>query len=232
MGKKVTAIVLTGGNQDKKLLDKCLKSLSWCNEIIKVEGKTGGFSEWRNEGFKKANSDWILYVDSDEEVSPPLRVEILNAIRYTLYPAYAIPRRNIIFGKEFKHGGQWPDYVKRLFLRSKFKGWEGELHEEPVFSGSLGHLKNSLIHHKDISISQMVEKTNEWSEIEAKLMFEAGHPKMNFIRFFTAGFREFWLRMIKQMAFLDGKEGVIYAIYQVYSRLISYAKLWEKQQKQ
>ncbi|KKR85027.1 MAG: hypothetical protein UU32_C0042G0010, partial [Candidatus Woesebacteria bacterium GW2011_GWB1_41_10] len=51
-----------------------------------------------------------------------------------------------------------------------------------------------------------------------------------FFRFFTAGLREFWLRMIKQMAFLDGKEGTIYAIYQVYSRLISYAKLWEKQQ--
>jgi len=42
-------------------------------------------------------------------------------------------------------------------------------------------------------------------------------------------FREFWLRMIKQMAFLDGSEGIIYAIYQVYSRFISYAKLWEMQ---
>jgi len=35
--------------------------------------------------------------------------------------------------------------------------------------------------------------------------------------------------MIKQAAFLDGVEGIIYGIYQVYSRLISYAKLWELQ---
>lgn len=231
MGKKVTATILIGGNPDKKLLEKCLKSVSWCDEIIKVEGKTGGFSEWRNAGFKKANRDWILYVDSDEEVSSALRAEIVSSIRYPVsgVVAYAIPRRNFIFNKEFKHGGLWPDYVKRLFQRSKFRGWKGELHEEPIYEGEMGHLKNPLIHHKDISISQMVEKTNEWSEIEAKLMFEAGHPRMNIFRFFTAAFREFWLRMIEQMAFLDGKEGVIYAVYQVYSRLISYAKLWEKQ---
>jgi hypothetical protein len=77
----------------------------------------------------------------------------------------------------------------------------------------------------------MVEKTNDWSEIEARLMFEARHPKMNIFRFFTAGFREFWHRMIIQTAFLDGTEGVIYALYQVFSRLISYSKLWELQLK-
>ena len=75
----------------------------------------------------------------------------------------------------------------------------------------------------------MVDKTNKCSVIEAKLMFEAGHPPMNIPRFMTAMFREFWLRMIRQTAFLDGSVGIIYALYQVYSRFISYAKLWEMQ---
>ena len=75
----------------------------------------------------------------------------------------------------------------------------------------------------------MIDKTNEWSEIEAGLMFGAHHPKMNTLRFFSAGFREFWLRMIVQAAFLDGTEGIIYGSYQVFSRLISYSKLWEMQ---
>ena len=75
----------------------------------------------------------------------------------------------------------------------------------------------------------MVDKTNEWSEIEAKLMYDAHHPKMNMFRFASAGFREFWKRMILQVAFLDGTEGVIYGMYQVFSRLISYSKLWEMQ---
>jgi len=78
----------------------------------------------------------------------------------------------------------------------------------------------------------MVEKTNRWSEIEAKLMFDSNHPPMNFIRFTTAGLREFWKRFIVEKAFLDGKLGVIYGIYQIYSKLISYSKLWEMQIKE
>ncbi len=60
-------------------------------------------------------------------------------------------------------------------------------------------------------------------------MFNAGHPKMNIPRFVSAMWREFFYRMIRKLAFLDGPKGIIMAIYQVYSRFISYAKLWELQ---
>lgn len=232
--RKISAVVLVGGDFDKHLLKKCLDSLFWVDEIIKVDTKPirGGFSEWRNEGAKRAKGDWIFYVDSDEEIPHDLcrEIELIINNSELKIGSYAIPRRNFIFRKEFRYGGLYPDYQKRLFLKSAFKKWEGKLHEEPRFEGKLGHLKNAMIHHKNLTISEMLAKTNEWSEIEAQLMFEANHPPMNALRFFSAGFREFWKRMIVQMAFLDGKEGIIYAIYQVYSRLISYAKLWEKQQ--
>ncbi len=230
---KVSAIVLIGGKYSQELLKKCLNSVAWADEVIEVETDKlkGSFADWRNLGAKKANSDWLLYVDSDEQVIPELKKEILFGIQYLAsgISAYAIPRRNFIFGKEFKHSGQYPDYVKRLFKKDKFNKWTGDLHEEPEFEGELGRLKNPLIHNKHDNLSDMVAKTNEWSEIEAKLMYQANHPKMNIIRFFSAMTREFWLRMIKQTAFLDGVEGVIYAIYQVFSKSISYAKLWEIQ---
>jgi hypothetical protein len=63
-------------------------------------------------------------------------------------------------------------------------------------------------------------------------MFDSGHPKMNQPRFFSAMFRELWLRIVKNRAYLDGSEGIIYALYQVYSKFISYAKLWEMQLKE
>jgi hypothetical protein len=77
----------------------------------------------------------------------------------------------------------------------------------------------------------MMEKTNQWSDYEAKLMFEAKHPPMTVLRFFTAMGREFWYRMIVKLGFLDGRQGISMAMYQVYSRFVSYAKLWELQQK-
>src|SRR4030042_1537977 len=145
------------------------------------------------------------------------------------YSSFAIPRRNIILGRVMKHGGWWPDHVKRLFRREKLNKWTGKLHEEPQFEGDMGYLKNALIHVKENNLSEMMEKTNRWSEIEANLMYKAGHPKMNAVRFASAMFREFWLRMIKNCGFLDGSEGIIFSLYQVWSKFISYAKLWEIQ---
>lgn len=228
---KVSVVILIGGKVDKDLLKKCLGSVSWADEVIKVESDKikGGFAEWRNWGAKKAKGEWILYVDTDEQVTLALRDEIKNISGE--FNAYAVPRRNFIFGKEFKFSGQYPDYQKRLFKKSELIKWEGDLHEEPRFNGSLGYLKNPLIHIKHNNLNDMVSKTNKRSEIEAILMFEAGHPPMNILRFISAMVREFWLRMIIQLAFLDGGEGIIYALYQVFSRFVSYAKLWELQLK-
>lgn len=254
MEVKISAIVLA--KNEEEAIGECLESLSWVDEAILVDtGSTdktieiaekhkakvvntesGGYSQWRNRGAKEAAGVWILYIDADERVTPLLRKEIKeliseNPVTKGIY-AFAIPRRNFVFKKELKHGGWYPDYVKRLFYNKEFTGWAGDLHEEPKFSGSIGHLKNALIHLKENSLEEMVEKTNKWSDIEAKLMFEANHPPMNIPRFMTAMFREFWHRMIRGLAFLDGPVGIIFALYQVYSRFISYAKLWELQQKE
>ena len=225
----ISAIIIKGDKIDEGLYKKCLRSVEWCNETVIVPGVNGTFSEYRNEGAKKAKSDWLLYVDTDEEVTPELKDQILKVVQSDEFSAYAFPRRNFIFGKEFKHGGMWPDFVLRLIKKDKLEKWEGDLHEQPKIKGEICHLKEPLIHHKHKDLSEMVDKTNEWSEVEARLMFNAKHPPMNIFRFASAAAREFWHRMIIQLAFLDGTEGVIYALYQVYSRLISYSKLWEMQ---
>ena len=232
MGQKlISAVIIYASDCDKKLLDQAKKSVSWCDETVLINGVKGSFDDWRNEGLKKAKGDWILYLDSDEEVTPNLHKEIELKVKSEklIIGVYAIPRRNFIFGKEFKYSGQYPDYQKRLFKKENIKKWTGIVHEEPDYKGVLGHLDNPMIHKKNMTISQMIEKTNIWSEIEAQLMFDAKHPPMDIWRFSSAGLREFNLRFIKQKAFLDGKEGIIYGIYQIYSKLISYSKLWEKQ---
>ena len=244
----ITAIIIA--LNEEKLLSTCLKSLDWADEIIVIDtGSTDktdqiakkhkarvveytsgkSFSDWRNKGLKEAKGDWVFYIDADETVSGALAKEIQRAINSSEYSWYAIPRSNIIFGREFRYGGWWPDYVKRLFSKNYISGWSGNLHEEPSTKGKMGYLTNHLLHNKHETISEMVEKTNSWSEIEGKLMFDANHPPMNVWRFSTAMFREFWYRMVVKLAFLDGREGIIMAIYQVYSRFCSYAKLWELQ---
>lgn len=254
---KLTVIIIA--KNEETMLPGLLKTLEWVykndaevllvdtgstDQTIKiaekfgariVEYKTGkNFSDWRNKGAREAKGDWILYLDADERVTKELEEEILqisHQVRDDNFTAYAIPRINIVLGKKLMHGGFYPDYQKRFFLNNQFEMWTGELHEEPLFGGELGHLKNPMIHEKHETLSEMVEKTNKWSNIEGQLMFDAGHPPMNIVRFTTAMLREFWKRMIVGQAFLDGKVGIIFAIYQVFSRFVSYAKLWELQLK-
>ena len=247
---KITAAIIT--KNEEKMLPGCLKTLDWVGETVlidtgstdktveiakkhkvKVVNFTKGknFSDWRNKALKEVNTDWIFYIDADERVPKKLKKEILGKINSSEFSVFAIPRLNIILGKEMRHGGWWPDYVERIFKTKDLNKWEGELHERPSYKGKLKHLENYLIHDKHETFSEMVEKTNNWSAVEAKLMLDANHPPMNMVRFISAMFREFWHRMIIKKAFLDGTEGIIFAIYQVFSRFASYAKLWEIQQK-
>ncbi|MGA3291886.1 MAG: hypothetical protein ABSC49_01925 [Candidatus Microgenomates bacterium] len=230
---KVSAIVLVGRSTDKNLLEKCLNSLSWTDEIVKIntENVPGNFADWRNEGAKRAKGEWLFYVDTDEEVTLKLKEIILQVIGSNEFSGYAISRRNIFLGHEMHWGGWYPDFVLRLIRKDKLKAWKGELHEQPEIVGTICHLKEPLIHRSHRSLTEMVEKTNKWSEIEAKLLYDSGHPKMNIFRFFTAGFREAWYRGVVHLGFLDGTVGVIEIVYQTYSRLITYSKLWELQLK-
>lgn len=246
---KISTIILARNYED--LIKDCFDSVSWADEIVLLDtGSTdktpkiaksfgvkvikappGDFSHWRNFVTEKAAGDWLLYVDADERVTPDLKKEILVAVKDPGFEAYAIPRRNILLGRKMNYGGWWPDYVLRLIKKEALVAWEGELHEQPRIRGAVGKLKNPLVHITHRSLEEMVDKTNRWSEIEAELLFKSGHPKMTWWRFLSVMAREFWYRGIKKAGFLDGTVGWIEIIYQMYSRFITYGKLWEMQKR-
>lgn len=248
----VSAIVIA--RNEEKHIKNCLQALEWVGEIIVIDNDSsddtsriakrmgakvfeyrkiaseGNFSKIREFAVEKTQGDWLLFVDADEKVSLKLRSEIERRIlEETKYSGYAIPRRNILLGHEMHWGGWWPDYVLRLIKKDKLKGYRGELHEQPVMDGEIGKLENPLVHTTHESLSEMIEKTNKWSEIEAKLMYDAKHPPMNIVRFMTAMFREFWYRAILKLGFLDGVIGIVEIMYQMFSRFVSYSKLYEMQ---
>jgi len=247
---KISVIIIGKNAQD--LVKDCLLSVKWADEIIYLDGgstdrtleivkdfkvkvkkqkeKKMDFAAWHNQGIKESKGEWIFYLDTDERVTPELKKEILEKINSSEnFAAYAIPRRNILLGKEMRFGGWWPDYQIRLFKRKFFKSWKGKLHERPVFEGELGYLKSPMLHLTHRDLSSMVEKTNQWSEIEADLLYKSGHPPMTWWRFLTAMGRELWQRGVKLQGWRDGTVGWIEIIYQMFSRFITYAKLWEKQ---
>ncbi len=245
---KLSAIILT--EDEEANISECLKSVSFADEKIVVDAgssdktvevakKEGAsvfvnpfvdFAKQRDFALSVAKGDWLLYIDADERVTTELKEEILKQINLKdTFSAFDIPRKNIrLGGKLMKFGGWWPDYVTRLFRRKDLSGWYGEVHESPKVEGEVGKLVNPFLHYGR-DLNRIVLKTADWSGVEAKLLFEAGHPPVTWWRLAKISCSEFWNRFIILQGFRDGTPGLIEAIYQSFSRFITYARLWELQ---
>lgn len=245
---KISIVVLTKNEESQ--ISECLKSVKWANEIIVVDSgstdktleiakkykakiftdKGDDFSVKRSLGLEKAGGEWILYVDADERVTPKLREEIESGImNHELeISVYKIPRKNFYFGNH-----QWPyiEKTERLFKKNALKGWRGQIHESPIVDGQVGELQNFLLHYTHCDLSSMVEKTIEWSKIEAKLRFEAGHPPVVWWRFPRVMLTEFCRSYIGQKGWKAGAVGIIESFYQAFSIFVTYVRLWEMQNK-
>lgn len=242
---KITAIIIA--KDEENLIGDCLESVKFCDEIIVVDNnskdktveiskksgatvystKTDKFSSMRNLGFSKAKGEWVLYIDADERISPELALEIKSVINKNRdLSAYRLRRKNFYYGNH-----EWPyvEHLERLFKKKDLKEWKGDLHESPVFEGKLGELKNFLVHYSHRNLSQMVRKTIEWSEKEAQLRYDAGHPKMTWWRFPRVMLSAFFDSYFRQEGWKAGTIGIIESMYQAFSMFVTYAKLWELQ---
>lgn len=206
--------------------DKTLSlARKYAHKIIKSESYN--FSNWRNDGAKVATGEWLLYLDSDERITPKLATEINNAINQTDYAAFTISRYEVFLGKHLNH---WPDpRVLRLIKKSALKSWQGKLHEQPSIEGKIGELNEQLVHLSHKNIDEKLSGTIKWSKLEAEMLFRSGHPPMKGWRFARIMLTEFWDRAVKQRLLLDGIEGWIEVIYQMFSRFLTYERLWEMQ---
>ena len=244
---KLSAVILT--KNEEEMIKDCLESVRFVDEIIIIDANSSdktreiaqkytpniyiypppGFADHRNFGLEKSHWQWILYLDADERVTPGLKREVLNLVNSnTDSNGFFVKRDNFYLGKK------WPsqDKIQRLFRKEKFIKWLGELHETPQIKGGYGILENPLIHITHRNLSQMLKKTIEWSSIEAKLRFDAHHPKVTWWRLLRVMTTEFWNYYVKQRGFRAGTVGIIESLYQSFSIFITYVKLYELQIKQ
>lgn len=244
----ISAIIIA--KDEENMISTCLESVKWADEIVVVDNgstdKTSqiakkytnkvyswsgdGFSALRNYAISKSSGEWVLFVDTDERVLVPLRDEILKLVKDGNYSAYAISRRNIVFGVEQKYGPFWPDWVTRLIKKDAFQGYIGAVHEYPKINGKLGYTKNSLLHLTHRNIDHIVLKSLNWSVIDANLRLEANHPKMSGWRFIRVFILELISQCIKKKGFFSGTIGVMDSLLQTFSLVITYVRLWQLQQ--
>jgi len=246
---KISGIIIA--RNEEEMIGEALDSLDFCDEIILVDNgstdktkeiaekkgakifeiQTNDFSQLRNFGLSKAGSDWVLYLDADERINDELKDAIKKVIAENPETsAFLLKRKNYYFGKH-----EWPyiEKMERLFKKEKLKGWQGKLHESPIFEGETGRIDNGFIlHFTHRDLESMLNKTTEWSSQEALLRYNSGHPQMTWWRFPRVMTTAFINSYVKQKGYKAGAVGIIESTYQAFSMFITYAKLWELQKAQ
>lgn len=243
----ITAIILT--KNEETMIQNCINSVkSVAHEIIVVDNDSTdrsveiaeqnnarifrsserSFAVRRNIGLENATGDWVLYIDADERVTPELSKEIKDiTTRSSDINGYILNRDDYYFGSRRPLSSP----MHRLFKRQALKTWKGDLHETPQVDGAVGTLTHPLLHFTHTDINSMLTNTLKWSDQEAMLRFNSGHPPVVWWRLVRVFITGFWNSYIAQQGYKCGTAGWIEAIYQGCSMFITYAKLWELQNK-
>jgi glycosyltransferase involved in cell wall biosynthesis len=200
--------------------------------------------------------DWILLLDADEAMTPELADEIRSAITNENVEGYFISLRMHFLGRVLRHGDA--SFEKLSLFRRGGGRFECrlrdqnssmadmEIHEHVIVEGATSRLRNPLIHHNVESLSRYIQKHNEYSNWESRVLLqsESAAGALRPSLFGTQAQRRRWLkkklyalpgspvllflyRYFLRLGFLDGVPGLIYCGFQAVQMFHTKAKIYE-----
>lgn len=246
MKEKISVCVLTF-NEERKI-ERCLKSITWCDEIVVMDSlSTDGTleicrkytdkiyqHEWlgyvgqRNLVRSFATHQWILFLDSDEEISPALRDEIIAEFEKGSgeYVGYEFPRQVYFAGRWIRHGEWYPDVKLRLFKKSVGRTEGQEPHDRVVVMGKVKRLRSPLWHYTYDDVRDCIDTLNRFSSITAQQRFVQG-KRFVWTDVFIRPMLRFLKGYVLKLGFLDGAHGFMIAYINAFGVFAKNCKLWE-----
>jgi len=234
-------------------LDDALSSLDWADEIIVVDsGSTDNtqkiarkytehvfdYADWQGYGIQRqraqshASADWILMLDADERVTPELRAAVQGVVRTNDQDkVYALPRLSWVFGRFIRHGGWYPDYVMRLYPRSRAAYGNEKVHEKLQLTNNMEvmKLKGDLQHYTYRDMEHYLVKSAGYAAAWAQQRAATG-KRSSLPQGFLHGLACFIRMYLLRLGFLDGRQGLLLAMLSAHSTFVKYADLWVKHQ--
>lgn len=243
----ISIIILTK-NEENNIID-CLETVAWCDEIVVIDDFSTDrtlqviknfnprvkifqhellkdFSAQRNFGLSKAKGEWILFIDADERLSNGLKGEIMDYLSSEdkNYAGFYVQRKDFFGKKELKHGEV--SNIKLLRFAKKDAGvWEGKVHETWEIKGSLSNFSMPLYHYPHQSIGEFLKEINFYTDLRAKELF-ARREKEGSLKIILYPLLKFKINYFLKLGFLDGIEGLIFAIMMSFHSFLVRGKLW------
>ncbi|HDH9217832.1 TPA: glycosyltransferase family 2 protein, partial [Escherichia coli] len=126
--KRLSVVMISKNAAD--IIGECLDSVQWADEIIVldsgsqdatcriatekgakvfVNNEWPGFGKQRQLAQQYATGDYIFMIDTDERITPELKVSIEAALQQTHdHCVYNCARRNLFMGRFMKYSGWYP----------------------------------------------------------------------------------------------------------------------------
>jgi (heptosyl)LPS beta-1,4-glucosyltransferase len=232
----ISVVVIT--KDEEQNIERCLNSVSWAAETIVVDANSQdrtadlarnlgaqviqrtwpGYAPQKNFGIGLATQPWILSLDADEEVSPPLAVEIERTIASSSpHAAYRVFRPTYFLGRPLRHYGRAPrdPGQVRLFRQGMARFADRRVHESLEVSGSVGALEGPMVHYSYPAPAL----PNYWAKIHRYASFEAedraaGDSSLG-NRWARAAGKLAWM-LVWRRGLLDGPRAWIWILGQAY----------------
>lgn len=227
-------------------LRACLESVAFADELVVVDsGSTDntvaiarsmgavvhettdwpGFGPQKNRALDLARGDWVLSIDADERVTPPLRASIEAAMAQPRFDIYSINRRSSYCGQYMLHSGWYPDRLLRLFRRDKARFSNDVVHERLLAQGAIGAIEGELLHESFPDLESVLDKVNRYSSDSARALHAKG-VQGSLGKAVGHGFWAFVRTYVFKRGFLDGKLGFALAVSNAQGAYYRYLKLW------
>lgn len=242
----VSAIIVCYNEEEN--IGRCLKSLQWCDEIVVIDSfstdgtveicrqftdiviqrKWAGYRDQKAFAHSRATKDWVLMIDSDEEVTPELQNEIREQLAGTgaHYSGFLLPRLVFYLNRWWRRGGWYPDYDVRLFRRDRATWGGTDPHEKIIVDGAVRRLRNPLHHFSYRNIDDHIQRINRFTSISSKELRKQGQRWRLSDAMLRPAFR-FCHSYFLNRGFMEGFAGFYVAVSAAVYVFLKYAKLWE-----
>lgn len=237
---KTTLSVIIPTFNEENYVEKAIRSVRFADEIIVVDSystdktveiaskynciitqrKFDNFSNQKNHALQFATCDWVLFVDADERIPYALQAEIKQAMTSGKHAGYKLNFPHFYMNRFlYNHS----DNVLRLVKRKNSK-FEGLVHEKLIIDGSVGQLKNPVLHFTYKGLPHYISKKDTYAWFQAEQMLKKG-KKATYFHLAFKPFYRFFSSYILRRGFMDGIPGLTVATINAYGVFSRYVKL-------
>jgi glycosyltransferase involved in cell wall biosynthesis len=238
------SLLVTAKNEEEMLPGALASAANWVQEMVVVvdaeskDGTAATAQQWGakvflhpfrssgqqiNWGLELCTQPWILVLDADERLTPPLKEAIARELAAPRFAAYALRRRNWALGRKVRFGDWGWDWVVRL-VRASVRWQEKEVHALPIVQ-PVGRLRGEIDHYTFRSFPQYLPKVVEYAWRGARQAKAEGRKSSVFTALARAEWR-FLRSFVLRLGFLDGSLGFLLAVLAAYGTFLKWASLW------